>query len=231
VQRKMALFLIVLPTMMCGADRNATREDAAAPLVRMRIAQLAVTRGTVAELPSGKLAIRDAKVRFVAPGTVNAASMVFTYDGPTPTVAPLESGAMREQLGLKLRAQDGCNLLYVMWRLRPVNEIVVSTKNNPGRTTSAQCGAHGYTVLSPMQRGPLPVVTVGSTHALGAAIDHGLLIVRVDGSVVWDGPLTAQALANDGPTGARTDNVAGALEFSGAPGVPTGAPASYLGED
>jgi len=226
----MAQLLIILPTMTCGAPRKAAGPDAAPLLERVPITRLAVTRGAVVELPSGKLAIRDAKVRFVAPGTSNAARVAFTYDGPTHAIVPLESGALREQFGLKLRAQDGCNLLYVMWRLRPVNEIVVSTKNNPGLTTSAQCGARGYTNLAPARREALPIVTAGSTHTLGAAIENGQLTVRADGAVVWEGALTAQALANDGPTGVRTDNVVGALELSATPGGPVRSP-SYGGED
>ena len=33
----------------------------------------------------------------------------------------------------KLRAEDACNLVYVMWRIEPQSRLVVSVKRNPGQ--------------------------------------------------------------------------------------------------
>jgi len=209
----MAGALFALSTVTC--DACGVTSGASRP-ARVPRARIVTTQGAVTELPSGKLAIRDPKVRFVAPGTADAASIVFTYEGPPPELRPLESGAVREQLGLKLRAQDGCNVLYVMWRLRPESAVVVSTKTNPGMTRSEQCGARGYENLRPSRRASPPAVTVGSTHALDAALRRERLTVRIDGAIVWEGDLPPAALASQGPTGVRTDNVMVTLELSAA---------------
>ncbi|HEY8079048.1 MAG TPA: hypothetical protein VIF62_33175, partial [Labilithrix sp.] len=113
---------------------------------------------------------------------------------------------MRRQIGIKLRAHDGCNLVYVMWRIEPEGKLVVSTKNNPGEDKTAECGASGYETLNPAFSVPLPKVVVGEQHELHAAIVNGFLIVRVDGKNVWIGKLDAEALALSGPIGLRTDN-------------------------
>ncbi len=91
----------------------------------------------------------------------DAASLSFTFRGDTATSRSLASGESRRQLGLKLRAQDGCNLLYVMWRLDPAPSLSVSLKLNPGMRTHRECGARGYTHLKPARsaapvRGPAP---------------------------------------------------------------------------
>ena len=41
-------------------------------------------------------------------------------------------GELRRQFGLKLRAQDACNLVYVMWRIEPASKLVVSIKCRTG---------------------------------------------------------------------------------------------------
>ena len=69
---------------------------------------------------------------------------------------PLASGEMRRQFGLKLRAEDACNLVYAMWRIEPESKLVVSVKSNPGQHTSAQCGNRGYQNIKPLHSSPLP---------------------------------------------------------------------------
>ncbi len=94
---------------------------------------LCVTRGAVEHLPEGMLRIRDPKVRAVMANQISRdLEMQFTYRGPTQGEAHLGSGELRRQLGLKLRAQDGCNLVYVMWRIAPESKLAVQVKRNPG---------------------------------------------------------------------------------------------------
>jgi hypothetical protein len=138
----------------------------------------------------------------------------FRYLGPTADVAALGSGAVRRQLGLKLRAESGCNLVYAMWRLEPKNEIVVSVKSNPGQRTHAECGNRGYANVAPEVSAAPPEVRAGEDHTLTAAIDRDVLAVRVDGKEVWRGRLPASATTMHGPPGIRTDNVRVELAFT-----------------
>jgi hypothetical protein len=185
--------------------------------------QICVTSGSVTATRSGGLSVDDPKVRAVAATmTVPVAELRFTYLGPTAEVAPLRSGAIRSQVGLKLRAQDGCNVVYVMWRIQPRQELVVSVKNNPGETRSSQCGNHGYRDVAPYRVGSLPPIEVGVPHVLHAEAQGDQLEVDVDGALVWAGTLPAEALSFDGPVGFRTDNARADLDLST---IPTDAPA------
>src|SRR5437870_3663128 len=99
-----------------------------------------VTRGRVDA--GGRVGVP--KMRAVLPDSDgNAAEVRFTYFGPSDVEEPLASGLPRRQIGLKLRAQDPCNLVYVMWRLHPEARIVVSVKRNPGKHASRECGNAG----------------------------------------------------------------------------------------
>ena len=84
-------------------------------------ASLRLTEGT-ARPSGGSIAITEPSVRGVVPeSTGDAAALDLVYLGPTSETATLASGAERSQLGLKLRAQDSCNVIYVMWRIEPVS--------------------------------------------------------------------------------------------------------------
>ena len=130
----------------------------------------------------------------------------FIYLGPTAEIAPLRSGAVRQQFGLKLRAADGCNLIYAMWRFAPQPSLVVSVKSNPGLHASKACGNAGYRNISPRHVAPVEAPQIGATHRLAAALDAGALRVLIDGKPVWDGEVDAEAFAADGPVGIRSDN-------------------------
>ena len=164
----------------------------------------------------------------VAAATPPAAEARLTYLGPTSTDSPLSSGAMRRQFGLKLRAQDGCNLVYAMWRIEPESKLVVSIKSNPGMHASSECGNGGYRNIKPRRSLPVPRLKFGDSHSLLADMNGSEMRVSVDGSVVWAGDLGPEALTFDGPVGVRTDN--GRFEFQllarqiGTP-VPCGAAA------
>jgi hypothetical protein len=82
----------------------------------------------------------------------------FTLLGSTGNEAMLGSGELRRQFGLKLRAQDVCNLVYAMWRIEPESKLVVSVKSNPGQHTSAECANRGYRNIKPRHSTPVPVL-------------------------------------------------------------------------
>lgn len=192
---------------------------------------LCVTSGEVRGAPGGGLAIDADKVRaVVVDDTPQAAEMRFTYLGPTAETAPLASGDVRRQLGLKLLAADGCNLVYVMWRLAPEPKVVVSTKINPGQHTSAECGNRGYTNLKPLGKPHLPPVTPGSRHTLRAELTGGNLRAWADGALVWAGSLGPAAAELHGTVGLRTDNVRLDLQYLVGGGPPAAAPLSHLAD-
>ena len=137
--------------------------------------------------------------------------MELTYLGPTADTAPLGSGELRRQIGLELRAEDSCNLLYVMWRIEPVQRLVVSLKSNPGQHQHSECADHGYVNLEPEQARELPPLRLGERHVLRASLlertPSGVeLEVQVDGVSSWRGPLPPAAAALVGPVGLRSDN-------------------------
>lgn len=181
------------------------REPVAPPLPLAPALKL--TEGT-ARPSGGRVTIAEPSVRGVVPSSSgDAAALELVYLGRSETTATLASGAERAQLGLKLRAQDSCNVIYVMWRIEPVSEIVVQLKRNPDATTHDACGAGGYERVRPGHRSPPPALVAGSTHVLSAAIDGDDLRVWADEALVWSGTLPAEARALTGPAGFRTDNV------------------------
>jgi hypothetical protein len=178
-----------------------------------------VTRGRVEALGNGAARVTEPKMRAVAPRSDgNAAELRFTYDGPSRGEAPLASGEMRRQIGIKLRAADGCNLLYVMWRIEPKAQLVVSIKRNPGKHTHAECGANGYQNLRPMIGAPPPIMTPGSQHSLRAQLEGTKLRVWADHVLAWEGDVGEEPFAVSGPAGVRTDNAAFTVELYARPG-------------
>jgi hypothetical protein len=125
----------------------------------------------------------------------------------------LESGELRRQIGLKLRAQDTCNVIYVMWHIEPATGIVVSVKRNRGQRTHVDCGARGYTIIRAARRTPVPTVEPGSWHSMRAALGEGALTVWSDGAVVWEGALPVNLIDFDGPVGVRSDNARFEIEY------------------
>lgn len=170
-------------------------------------AKLCVTEGTIDALPGDRLAIDVPKMRaFVDEPTEQAIQTHFTYVGPTANQSKLGSGATRVQFGLKLHAEDACNLVYAMWRIQPESKLVVSLKSNPGQHTSSQCTNHGYQNIKPTQSKPVPVLNPGDSHWMRAEMDGVNLKVFVDGGVVWEGSVPPVVLGLRGSVGVRTDN-------------------------
>jgi hypothetical protein len=170
--------------------------------------KLCVTEGTVGRGSGEEITVDVTKMRaFVTEETAQSVEARFTYLGETAETSALGSGAIRQQFGLKLRAQDACNLVYAMWRFSPKNEVVVSVKSNPGMDQSSQCGNKGYTNIKASRSSPAPPVTKGSRHVLFAEMDGQRMTVTADGRVVWEGSVGAGAMGLDGPVGIRADNV------------------------
>jgi hypothetical protein len=193
-----------------------------AELAAVPPADLCVTHGHIAAGDRG-LAIDEA-VRAVAPGTDgDAVGLRFTYRGPSSEETKLKSGEVRRQVGLKLKAEDGCNLVYVMWRLSPKPGLEVSVKRNPGDHDNDECGTSGYTKIRPSAERPISVLENDKEHVLQAEIHGDALTAWVDGKVAWEGTLTSDARDLSGPAGLRADNMQLDAELL-ATGHPTDAP-------
>ena len=130
----------------------------------------------------------------------------FTYLGPSRELSRLGNGEIRHQFGIKLKAQDICNLVYVMWNF-DTQKIAVSVKTNPGQRTHEECLDRGYIndIKADIKSDP-PALHVDQPHILAAHLDGRQLQVTVDGKVVWRGTLPAIVLQFHGPVGLRSDN-------------------------
>ena len=152
--------------------------------------------------------VEDPTTRAYAPGAQgDTAQLTFTYKGESHDTRELAGGQARRQIGLKLRAQDSCNVVYVMWRLDPKPALDISVKRNPGQTQHEQCGAEGYTKVKPAKKLYVPAFEFGQTHTLRAEIVRDTLRAWIDGKIAWTGKLPASARKIVGPAGMRSDNV------------------------
>ncbi len=159
------------------------------------------------------LHIDDPGVRVVTQGsarTTLGAQVDFVFRGASHDSVPLASGEMRRQIGLKLRAQDTCNVVYVMWHIEPSPGVFVSVKRNEGAATHEACGAGGYVNVKNEAAASMSfLVRKGERHSLRAELepsDARVLRVYADDVLAWSGVLPREALAFDGPSGLRTDN-------------------------
>jgi hypothetical protein len=168
--------------------------------------EMCVTEGHLGAAPDHQMRVDDAKMRAYVNGpAADAVELRFVYQGGTAAQSALGSGAVRRQLGLKLRAGDGCNLIYLMWRIEPQSKLVGSVKLNAGQHSSAQCANHGYQNIKPDFSAPIPALRPGDAHRLRAEIRERRLRGYIDGALVWDGAL-GPGVALSGPPGVRTDN-------------------------
>jgi hypothetical protein len=159
-----------------------------------------------AALPASTLLIRDGSVRAELGTHARGATLEFAYQGPVGHPQPLASGELRRQIGLKLRAHDTCNVVYVMWHIEPRPGIEVAVKSNPGLRTHADCRDHGYSFIAPRQTALTAAIRPNTWHTLSATLHGQRLDVSADGALVWQGPLPSAAFAFDGPVGVRSDN-------------------------
>lgn len=174
-----------------------------APTMPVRVDELHVTKGAA---PDGK--VNSPTFRAVMPGTSgDAVSLAFVYRGWSHAMRLLASGQERRQIGLKLRAANSCNLVYVMWRMDPM-EVEVSVKANLGKHLHSECGVNGYTKIHPSYHADVSALVVGSSHAMSAEIVGDELLAWIDGRLVWRGQLPGVVHSIAGPSGIRSDNVA-----------------------
>lgn len=193
--------------------RPTTASALHARLANINLPQLSVTHGEIAAsaaTPGAAAALRveHPAVRAVLrEQTAQQIQLGFTYLGPTSSRVALGSGEVRTQIGAKLRAADGCNVVYAMLRIEPETSVVVQVKHNPGAHTHDDCGSGGYrTMKSVAEVASVPAITIGSTHRFLAAMEGKALRVWLDGALVWFGDVSDEAFTFDGPVGFRTDN-------------------------
>ncbi len=206
-------YLVVMALFAaCGGNLEAAPERTV-KLVHITDA-LCVTKGAA----KVGATVTEPTMRAIALGSKgDGAALEWIYRGDTATTRELASGSARRQVGLKLRAQDSCNLVYVMWRLDPKPMLEVSIKLNPGKATHAECGADGYTKIKATKSWPVPVLATGDRHTLRAAIAGDDLTAWIDEKVVWRGRLPEAARSLTGPAGIRSDNLSFDLVGFSAP--------------
>ena len=217
--------IVALAVMGCGSSHvEAAPSEHLSPSIEVKAIEkdtLCVTKGAVTDN-----AVTEPTFRGYARGAGgDAAQLTFTYRGETKDTRELASGEARRQLGLKLRAQDSCNVVYVMWRLDPLPKIDVSVKSNPGLKTHSECGANGYIKVRPYKKTFVPAFEYGKTHTLRAEIIGDELFAWIDGKQVWQGRLPDAARDIKGPAGIRSDNVQLDIVELAAPAKPGDPPA------
>jgi hypothetical protein len=219
---KRGMFLGVLSTALMGAALAQS-----AGWLSVSRERLCVTEGAIEKADDDRLSVDAPKMRaYVNRWTTQSAELRFTYLGGTSTESKLGSGAIRRQFGLKLHAQDPCNLVYAMWRLDPESKLVVSVKRNPEQHTSAECGNRGYVNIKPRRASAVPHLESGQSHTLRAEMNNTDLTVFVDDHKVWEGDLGPDAAKLDGPVGIRSDNAR--LEFELLTREPEGPHPNYV---
>ena len=168
-------------------------------------AQLVVTNGKIlplsiyeVETPSSRADILD--------HNPNNLELTVKYLGPTTVKSPNADGSIQEQVGMKLRSQDNCNLVYVMRRINPNPSVSVSIKSNPGVSTT--CGDKGYLMVKSI---PVLPPALNSTFVISAQFDKDdeIMTLKLDGRVLWMGDVPS---VNKGTAGVRTDNAK--IQFS-----------------
>lgn len=171
-------------------------------------ATICVTTGDIDVEPDGHYLIESGASRAVVrDGDDDYVGIVFEYLGPSKDETALAAGNKRRQLGLKLQAQDSCNVVYVMWPVDGARELVVTSKVNRGQSAHAECGVKGYEALTPLMSRPVAPIVVGQPRRLEAKIDKRVLAVHVDGQLVWRGDAGRRTADLFGYPGLRTDNV------------------------
>jgi hypothetical protein len=229
---RLAAPLIVLLVMLvsCGGALaptdalSAPSSMSATQPARPRAAALTTARAVAAPelcVSTGRLDVAGASSRLhvdsgamravIAGDDSSVAELDFIYRGPSTQTTPLASGELRRQIGLKLRAKDTCNVVYVMWHAAPDEGIAVSVKNNPGKSTHEACGDQGYVNLRATSAAIVPRLLPNERHVLRAEIAGTTMRVLVDGAAAWSGTLPPQAFTFSGPAGLRSDN--GVFDF------------------
>ena len=197
---------------------SASTSTSAASLHKISRQNLCVTEGEVRDAGNGQMEVDSPAMRAVVAGSEpEMAELRFVYRGPTTQTSALANGEVRQQVALKLRAEDSCNVVYVVWRVAPEAKIVVQTKTNPGQHSHRECGDHGYETIPPTETKQVPAPNPGDEHLLQARLSGEDLQVFADRALVWSGNLGDRADFS-GPVGIRTDNTRLAFEIAALAG-------------
>lgn len=183
-----------------------THPSSSAPKSVNEPAAWQVTWGSLTRYPQGGMLAEGSLRADFGEALHRYVDLAFVYLGPSTQDVALASGEMRRQIGIKMRAQNICNLVYVMWHLEPKPVIEVLTKRNPGLRTHDECGDRGYTLIASTSAPARLAFRVGERRRIAARLDGLNLTVSVDENVAWQGTLPADVLSFDGPIGLRTDN-------------------------
>ena len=206
IMKTLASFIVAIFFVLLGFN-TPTGAEPSSNWFSVPHGKLCVTEGAIEQASGNRMSVNVPKMRaFVTVATAQDVEARFTYLGETAGEKPLGSGEMRRQFGLKLRAQDACNLVYAMWRIEPESKLVVSVKSNPGQHTSAECANRGYRNIKPVHSGPVPVLRPGVTHTLRAQLNEAEMRVYADNNLVWEGNVGSLGGRLDGPVGIRSDN-------------------------
>ena len=202
---------------------------------QVRPTDLDVTDGKIQPASGHRLSVSTKEMRATLKFTTEqTATVKFTYLGPLKDLSPTKAASrpagpnVISQFGLKLRAQNDCNAIYVLWRFAPDQKIVVGIQRNPGKRTHPECLDRGYiNNLKPrLSDAPPPVepsqphvpaatphvltatphALTATPHVLTATMNGSDLSVTADNKLVWWGDLGPTALTLRGPVGLRSDN-------------------------
>jgi hypothetical protein len=206
--KKRHLLSLAVAAAGCAGGLASPRALSAPGTVRAVAApELCVSAGRVDATAASPLHVDSGGMRAIVAGDESAvAELDFTYRGPSTETVPLASGELRRQIGLKLRAKDTCNVVYVMWHVAKPGGIAVSVKQNPGQSTHEACADRGYVNVRPDSTPVAPVLRPNERHVHRAEIAGTTLRVLVDGTPAWTGALPSQAFTFTGPAGVRSDN-------------------------
>ncbi len=167
-----------------------------------------VPDGKIENAAGGRLMVSTKEMRATLKfPTQQNVTVKFNYLGPTKDVSRLRNGQVRSQFGIKLRGQDTCNVVYIMWHFAPDQKVAVSVKRNAGKHAHEDCLDNGYiNNTQPRISALAQPVRSDEPHTLTASMTGSNLTVTADGRVVWEGDLGPVALEFDGPVGLRSDN-------------------------
>jgi|ERR1700694_308052 hypothetical protein len=182
---------------------------------KTQLSDFDVSDGKIEETAGNRFMVGSKEMRATLKktGASQNVTVKFTYLGPTQEVSHLGNGEVRHQFGIKLKAQDICNLVYVMWNF-DTRKIAVSVKLNPGQRTHEECLDRGYiNNIKPQILMPPPAVEVDQPHTLSAELEGQELTVKADGRVAWGGTLVPVVLEFKGPVGIRSDNAQVVFDF------------------
>src|SRR5580700_10547263 len=182
---------------------------------RMPLSDFDVSDGKIDKAAGDRLMVGSKEMRATLKkiGPSQRVTIKFTYLGPSSEVSHFGNGEVRHQFGIKLKAQDICNLVYVMWNF-DTQKIAVSVKLNPGQRTHEDCLDRGYiNNIKPRVSAPPPTMRTDQPHSLSANLQGQELTVKADGKIVWQGMLVPVVLEFQGPVGLRSDNAHVVFDF------------------